>query len=300
MVVSDETKAAMYLEQIGYYRLSGFWYPFRKFVLETTGTGGKTARRTDDFKEGTDFRNVVDLYVFDRALRLLFLDAIERTEVALRVDIALRLGARHPCAHRIPTEVHGNFSRIPLGRVTSDHDEWLGRLDLRVGRAKEEFVEHFRRNYEPPIPLWVVIELWDFGLLSTFASGMKWQDLQDFGQKFGVPRPELFTSWLRAINHVRNICAHHGRLWNRTLVDQPKPPKQGEIEYQNHWIGDSKAREKPYCVAVILKQFLDVINPTSTWGRRLKDLARSFPSGSGLSLRDAGFPENWEQEKLWE
>lgn len=99
MIVTDPVKAAAALERIGYYRLSGYWYPFRTM---RAGTGRDAAQRDPRRVQARhEFRHVVDLYVFDKRLRLLFLDAIERIEVGLRVDIALLLGARDPCVHRV-------------------------------------------------------------------------------------------------------------------------------------------------------------------------------------------------------
>ncbi len=108
------------------------------------------------------------------------LDAIERVEIALRVDIATMLGARSKLAHRESAHVHGNFSRVQPTSQRSDHQSWLLRLDERAAESKEEFSKHFRRTYDSPLPIWVSIETWDFGLLSGFLAGMKWDDLLAF------------------------------------------------------------------------------------------------------------------------
>jgi len=104
--VSDTAAAIACLERIGYYRLSGYSYPFcnrRTAVHPVTGKplqqGDKRRIQIvveDRFREETAFSTVMDLYVFDKRLRLLSLDAIERIEVALRVDISLMLGVPKP------------------------------------------------------------------------------------------------------------------------------------------------------------------------------------------------------------
>jgi hypothetical protein len=91
MIVSDDALAQAYLNKIGYYRLSGYWYPYRK----SSQVGGKTVVE-DNFRDTTKFAEIVDLYVFDKKLRLLMLDIIERVEIALRVQITLQLG-QYPC-----------------------------------------------------------------------------------------------------------------------------------------------------------------------------------------------------------
>ena len=97
--ITDDSRAAAALERIGYYRLSGYWYPLR---VSTVSNPGGALIVGDDFRHGTEFGQIVDLYVFDKKLRLLTLDAIERIEVALRTNIALMLGQYSPVAHRDP------------------------------------------------------------------------------------------------------------------------------------------------------------------------------------------------------
>ncbi|MFU8773361.1 MAG: Abi family protein, partial [Anaerolineales bacterium] len=109
LIVDDENAARNYLERIGYYRLSGYLYPFRE--LASAETKQSVNRRLDGFLEGSHFRDVVELYVFDKKLRLLALDALERIEMALRVDIAHLLGAQDIHAYENPACLHGHFSK---------------------------------------------------------------------------------------------------------------------------------------------------------------------------------------------
>lgn len=309
--ITDIPAASTCLERIGYYRLSGYWYPFRKSRVSRNPVTGQIlispiTRRPqivveDDFRPGTTFQQVMDLYVFDKRLRLHFLDAIERVEVALRVDIALLLGARDPWAHRDPAQLHGNFAlkKDPITGQTKFQD-WLNRLDNTFVRSKEEFVKHFKRKYagaKPPI--WIAIELWDFGMLSTFLSGMKINDLQALALKYGLPRVDLLTTWIRNINNVRNICAHHSRLWNRSPADQASPPKQREIPVLDHLASDKVAQSRIYATAAILQYFLKTIHPTSSWGSRLVTQCQGFPTSPVCNLTQAGFPLNWDQQPLW-
>lgn len=219
--------AAVCLERVGYYRLSGYWYPFRKSSIQADPVTGKLKLIVDDnFRLGTTFHTVMDLYVFDKRLRLLFLDAIERVEVALRVDIALLIGKRHPWAHRDPNQVHGRFLKIDPRTGKTEHEKWLEKLDHLFDRSREEFVKHFKRKYAGDTPpIWIAIELWDFGMLSVFLGGMKYADQVLLAAKYGLPRAELLTSTIRNMNNIRNICAHHSRLWNRSPADQICPNK---------------------------------------------------------------------------
>lgn len=296
LAITDDGRATAALERIGYYRLSGYWYPLRA----STGSG---AARTvlDPFRPGSEFGQIVDLYVFDKKLRLLTLDALERIEVALRTDIALLLGQHSPTAHREPALLHGRFTKTLLpGKSVTGHQVWLTRLDDTATRSREEFVQHFRSSYSGHLPIWMAVELWDFGMLSHFLSGMRYQDQTTLAAKYGLPRPELLTGWVRSLNFVRNVCAHHSRLWNRPLVDQPPLPKRREVPLLDHLVADQHLQKRFYAAAAILRYLLHYINPTSSWANRLAQLIGTLPAAPGISQRHMGLPANWTQLPLWQ
>jgi abortive infection bacteriophage resistance protein len=300
MAVADRVRAAHYLRRLGYYRLSGYWYPARErqMVLDTAG---KTVMAvTDKFRPGTTFERAVDLYVFDKRLRLLFLDAIERIEVALRVDAALLLSVRDPLAHRDPLQVHRNFATKIEGKTgLTRHAAWIGRLDKATAQSKEEFVSRFQAKYSSPLPIWIAVELWDFGMLSHFVSGMKHPDLVTLAGAYQLTRPELLASWIRNINNVRNVCAHHGRLWNRDLTDDPKRLKPGEIPALDHVFIPGAATSRIYTTGSIIQHFMRQVSPHSSWGTRFKQHIATFPAGPGITLFHAGFRPDWEAQALW-
>jgi abortive infection bacteriophage resistance protein len=302
LLISDSDKAALCLQRLGYYRLSGYLYPFRKRKIEKDAQGKKAVTVFDQFQDGTDLGKVMELYVFDKSLRSLVLDAIERVEVALRVDIALMLGERSPTAHRESAHVHGNFTRVNPPTGKSGHQLWLERLDEVVNDSKEEFVKHFKRRYLPPLPIWVAIETWDFGLLSVFLGGMRHDDLLKLCTKYGIARPSLLQSWIRCLNHIRNICAHHCRLWNRALVDNPGRPVYGEMPLHNHWIVNEHSCTRIYCGLAILAHLLRYLHPTSSWPEKIKDHLGTFPDlkNENVSLNNAGFPHGWQAMLLWQ
>jgi abortive infection bacteriophage resistance protein len=294
------------------FQLSGYWYASRKSHVQTnplTGaivphpiTGKPQVIVEDHFRPGTTFQQVMDFYVFDKRLRLLFLDAIERVEVAIRVDIALIIGARDPWAHRDPNQLHGNFTKKTnplIGRP--DYEKWIERLDETFNQSKDEFAKHFKRKYagEKP-PIWIAIELWDFGTMSLFLSGMNVADRVQLAAKYGLPRHKLLTSWVRSISHVRNICAHHSRLWNRSPADQGALIKRrSEIPILGHLADDLVAQSRIYATAVQLQFLLRTINSTSTWARRLKERMDKFPTSEVSTVAQAGFPAGWEDLELW-
>ncbi len=180
MQVSNPAKALEYLERIGYHRLSGYWYDMRQWHRNAAGQRVVT----DQFKHGTGFQNVVALYVFDKRLRFLVLDALERIEIALRVDLSYRLGAREPSPTKTRQHFNTTFTQKKKKSGRTAHEEWLSKHDGLIQRSSEKFLEHNSQIRHPPA-IWVACEVWDFGCLSS-VSGLPELE-QTPCQSYGLP-----------------------------------------------------------------------------------------------------------------
>lgn len=293
MAISEPSKAEKHLHRIGYYRLTAYWFPF--FTFDHAGN------RTDEFAEGTTFDTVAELYVFDKRLRLLSLDALERIEVALRTDVALILGEKGAFSYRNPESFDGKFSKVPDKKSKKiKHIEWLSRFEAVASRSKEEFVKHHWAKYKmSPLPIWKAVELFDFGMLSVLFSGLRFEDRNAVAERYGLPNGEILASWLRTLNFVRNVSAHHSRLWNKNLSDYPQMPKAGEIPVLDHLIEDKHSIGRYYAAACIMQKLLRTVNPSTTWAHRLSEHLTTFPESEIISLRAAGFQDGWAEQVLW-
>ncbi|WP_018293668.1 Abi family protein [Mariprofundus ferrooxydans] len=303
MVVSDEAKAINYLERLGYYRLSGYWYPFREIVFRKQESGKISYQRLDNFVAGTQFQDAVRLYVYDKQLRLLASDALERIEVAIRTGIAHLLGERDTFAYQNPALFNTRFVEVKPGVSASRHQQWLSKFETSLSRSKEEFVKHYRQKHGLPLPIWVAVETWDFGMFSILYSGMQYKDQQAIASKFGISEPVVFASWLRSLNYIRNICAHHSRLWNRNVVDQPKLSKAGDVLELDCFRDKQELIARPFLIFCIMQHLLNRICPNSHWNERFKQLVREFPeigAGGGVCAGNMGLIEGWEQWALWQ
>lgn len=294
----DHADAARdYLERLGYYRLSGYWYPLREMDKTASVTQGK-AIRLDSFVPGSRFEDVVRLYVFDKKLRLLALDALERIEMAVRVDVAHLLGQRDPLAHTNTVYLDGNFARrvIAHGKHSGNtkHQVWLETYESYLNRAKKEpFVAHHLQQYGK-LPIWAAIEVWDFGLLSKLFAGMKHVDQQQIAAVYGATDGKIFAQWLRSLNFIRNVSAHHSRLWNINVLERSSVPKGWPTQLNNN---------RPFLYFCLMQQFLSVICPNSSWGHRLITLLEEdFPDmpHQQITRDDFGTFEDWADWTLWQ
>ncbi len=301
MTITDRVRAADHLQRIGYYRLSGYWYPSRQIETVLNEHGKPTVCAREEFRAGTTFAHAVDLCIFDKKLRLIFLDAFERIEVSLRVEAALLLSAHHPLAHRDPQLLDAKFAVTPnaaSGRTL--HQEWLERLDVLTRKSREEFIGSFRKKYNTELPMWIAIELWDFGTLSHFLGGMRKRDLNVLAKRYGLPHGQALVGFVRNLNIARNVCAHHGRYWNRVNVNRPSLPKVGEVPLLDHLHDPATQNGRLYVTAALTQHFMKIICPNSQWSTRLRSLIDSFPAGPGIEFHHTNFPVNWQILDLWQ
>jgi len=238
----------------------------------------------------------VRLYVFDKKLRLLALDALERIEMAVRVDVAHVLGQRDPLAHEKPACLHGNFNRpLPKGpdKDKTPHKLWLAKYHGLLKRArKEAFVAHHQQHYGR-LPIWAAIEVWDFGLLSRLFTGMRHADQQVIARMYDAAGGRAFAQWLRSLNFIRNVSAHHSRLWNINVLELSPVPQGWPAGLNN---------ARPFFYFSLMQHLLGKICPNSSWGRRLGKLLRDeFPEteNPAFSLAEFGAFANWEDWALW-
>ena len=200
-LVADRDRLISRLRAVGYYRLCAYWHPFKQ--------------PDDTFRPQTTLDVVWERYTFDRQLRLAVMDAIERVEVAVRTALSTH---SHCKAGRLLISIP---RRSQVSRANSTGDSWMTyRNDAQ--RSSEVFVEHFKSTYDefPDLPLWAAGEIMTFGMMFTLfrMSGKHVQVSIGSSYKLSGPRS---VSWLLTLNYVRNLCAHHSRLWNRELEIKP-------------------------------------------------------------------------------
>lgn len=297
--VPDRAWALAWLQRVGYYRLSAYWYPFRVFRHEQDAeTGAIRSVRTDEFVPETAFSDAVNLYLFDRRLRVLLADALERIEVSLRVEMAYRLGQADTFAHLHEGNFHPTFrDRTDPHSGQSAFVNWQQKYQGLVKRSREDFVKHYREKHGPDLPIWVAIEVWDFGAVSQLLAMMKVPARQAIAERYGIADWKLFTSWVRSLSYLRNLVAHHSRVWNRNMVSYPIPPSANWPDWGKAFVGKQDLLTKPFLPLAMVCHLVGVICPASGWPGRVAAHLSAFPcqaSRRQLSIADMGAPEGWE------
>jgi len=278
-LIADKDELMKRLCAVSYYRMSGYLFPFR-------------APQSDNFRPGTELRVVWGRYCFDRRLRVLLLDAIERVEVAVRTQLVYHFSQAHGAFGHID---EGNFP----GLKVLEYIQWREALVEETQRSKEAFKEHFFKKYgdcHQNLPVWMVSEL--MRSMLTFYKGVAKAVQDQVAGNFGMP-DELLLSWLRSLYAARNICAHHSRIWNRILGYAPGLPQKNK--HPDWHLEDGHGKKLIYnnrvgMVLIICHQFLKLISPTSQWQQRVQELFAEYPD---IPLADMGLPPDWHNHPLW-
>lgn len=281
MRVVDESRAVRVLQNINYYRLRAYWLPFEASELSHAVEGEHL------FEPDTDFDAVVSLYVFDRKLRLMLLEAIERVEIAIRTHWAQVLADKYGSHAYLNQDV---FHKLSM------HGTCLSSLDEELERSKETFVQHYRAKYTEPArpPIWAICELLTLGQLSKWLGNIKLRnDRQAIAHRLKLDEV-VICAFAHHLTHVRNLCAHHSRVWNRKLtftMTLPKRPAELSCQFN---AGEDR---RIYNTVVMLVWCMRTISPETTWPARLQALMRKR---TDAELKAMGVPVNWMEHAPWQ
>jgi abortive infection bacteriophage resistance protein len=274
---SDIDLASQYLEYVGYYRLSGYW---RYFYINKTPE--------HKFKSGTDFQQVVDLYNFDRNLRLLILDPIENIEVTIRTIFSNVMVMKYGSHWIYNCEIFNN---------DFNHQNFTEKIKNDTKFAKKGgndpiFASYYSKYQTPELPpSWMLTEALSIGVWSKLYSNLEHHtDQKMIAKKLNLTAPVL-RSWLQVITILRNLCAHHNVLSLRKFHIIPREPK--------NLFTIKKFFLYPHslCAQLAVVQYLNKITvKQSTWGTQLKKM---LLTNELLSVTELGFPVLFEDDPFW-
>ncbi|MCR4754319.1 MAG: Abi family protein [Lachnospiraceae bacterium] len=197
LAIENHEKALSVLKSINYYRLSGY---------------SLSLRRDDHFYPGISFENIYELYMFDELFRSVIMKYAGIVEVSFRSYIAYYHAEKYTPLGYLD---QNNFEDI------SRHSRFLVDLNEEIERSDDYFVSHHKVNLNSVYPFWVAIEVTSFGVLSKLYKNMKIDDRKAIAKNYvGYPR-KYVENWLQCCSYCRNIAAHCGRFYNRSLKSCP-------------------------------------------------------------------------------
>ena len=292
MLIEDAARAERKLAQVGYYRLSGFWFPCRQYLIGDNGqitVSAQTGKpvRAETMLAGTSFNKVFELYLFDKRLRLLMLDALERVEIFVRTALADELGYHNPLAYEDASFISPEQTRVytdKQGNRRNAWADWTRRQQEQLSRCQEDHVLSHRHKGRA-IPIWVAVEAWDFGTVSKYFELLKGRWQNRIGERLGVGNAKVLRNWLQELNTLRNRCAHHTRIWNQPLGNPlPVLPEP----FFDSLALDENARSRLLGLVAVLAYLLQQIGPSSQWLAHVADVVDSKPDLPGCGWHALG------------
>lgn len=274
LIIPDRDVARHYLKFINYYRLSGYTFYFEQSINK---------KRNHQFQSDTSFNDIIALYDFDRNLRILVMDAIEKIEVAARTLICTTLAIKYQDSHW-----HLNKS---LFKKEFNYFNFMDKCRNEEKNSKEPFVTHYKTNYKNPedLPSWMIIELLPMGTWSILYNNLENRsDKKSISDEFNLS-PVEFGSCLHAISYMRNLCAHHSRLWNRHFTLKPMQTRT----YKEYLTPNTTFAAQ----AALLHIFLKIISPANEWTSSLYHLINKHQF---VNISRMGFLANWHNDEFWE
>lgn len=292
MSFEDAQTAESVLSSVGYYHISAYWFPFRE-IDPTTNTA------LDDFIQGVSFEGVRGLMQFDSCLRGILFEMLTDIELWLRCGIAYETGKRNPTGYHSDSCI--DLIYLPGGNKEYIRNKWLAKLNQQIHDSKETFIAHFQSKYQPPMPVWVCCEVWDFGMSSNLFNMLSRPYKNALAARLGIRSTALLATWFHAMNVVRNICAHNARLWNRRISSRPQFPDAQNVPVLSFLSQKGYAPESLAAIIFITVWLHRQIMPGSTKHQELKAHLLSLTTITlpGLNHSMMGFQPDWEAETVW-
>ena len=264
LVVDDGEKLERYLRNISYYHFSIYFKHFQKDNL---------------FISGTRFEDVLNIYVFDQKLRLLLLDVLERIEKSFKCRLAYELAIHHNDPCWIADKKYFNNGH--------DYNERIQKILSDLQSSKELCIRHYYDNYHSPKypPIWMVIETLTFGQCVMIYRQLRKENQKLVAETYGINKKFVYN-WMYALSVVRNICAHHSRLWNNEFVVR--------LNQRHGFYGklfDNSNGNRLFNYLIVVHAINCKFNPASSWVEKLENIIIEHK----INCSHMGFPNDWKE-----
>ena len=285
LLIKDENSVANYLSNISYYRLRAYTFPFQD---------NENEENDHCFvRKDVCFEDIIDLYCFDRRLRTLLLNALEKIEVAIRTKFVYEYSLETKDSHWfLDKNIFYNTDRFDFIQEKIADD---------VNRSDEDFIKHYQSKYDFPElpPAWMTLETLSFGNLSKLIANLdcKSTTYKKISNSFGLPNAFILENWIYAFSVIRNYCAHHSRIWNRRFHVEIKLPYNTTFPFIERTSLGSIYKNKLFAALCCIQYISKIISPHSDFKNNLIKTIEN--GGKLLNIKDMGFVRNWQNLDVW-
>lgn len=271
LIIDDKIKAVEILRRVNYYRLSAY------------GIGLKNKDNIEEYMPGISLEHIFRLYLFDSKFKNILLHIVEQIEVQLRTQISNYIALKYgPEGYMDPENFIAKISRDG----TDLHFSIISNFQRECERQKNiPFVKHHIEKYDGHFPVWVSVELFTFGNLSSLFDIMFPEDRKQIAGLYKT-EDNYLGSWILALVEVRNICAHYGRLYNMPLKQMP-------FLYTEYKKYRNTKNNKIFPVLLVIKR---IFQNDGRWKNFYCELEALIENYSDVIIFPyMGFPDNWKE-----
>ena len=269
--ISDDAAALEILKKVNYYRLSAY------------GLGLSQKDDKEKYIDGISLEHIYRLYEFDSIFRNILIHVIEQLEIQLRTQISNFLALKYGSEGYVDP---AHFTEKKTKNGETVHTTVIESFNKeREHQKNAPFVKHHMAKYEGHFPVWVAVELFTFGNLSSLYSIMVLEDRKEIARLYNT-EPKYLGSWILALVEIRNICAHYSRLYNMPLKQTPHLYP----EYQKYRVGTIN---KVFPALLAIKRMLNCDERWNAFEIQLEALIDEYSDVVRLSFM--GFPKEWRE-----
>ncbi|WP_432263560.1 Abi family protein [Cupriavidus sp. TMH.W2] len=286
--IADRRFAELTIFRENYFRFKAYAIPF----LDKT---------TDQFFHGTSFNDLYNLYCADQRMRDFLLPILATLEVRIRavIDNVVTSTTRDPFWH-LDQSLFRSYA--PVGQA-------LKKAQDRFSKGKQEFVQHYREKYYTKKsynnrhcpPFWIISEILTLEQLTSCCKSLNKEHpaffvsqgknrLNDAATPFGLTSYDSLITNLSCIMQLRNLCAHHNRLWNRNL-QMPAGVQKGRMAPTHI--------NRLYSVLVMLRVMCKAQGIDDGIASFMSGMFASTPTFS-RDMGSMGFPSAWQSDSIWQ
>lgn len=266
MFFRDKDFAVDSLKRISYFQLKAYWWDMQRDPVNHI------------FNNGCYFEDVIERYEFDKALRKILFTAIDTIEIALRTKLIYHMSQAYGGLWYMDSNLFNNACQ---------HASQLLHLQKEFAESGEVFVKEYRRQHPNQIQngwqsdedpdAWIILEVATLGDLSKLYKNIGHQlpAKAQIANDFGLSIHSDLASWLEAIAYLRNIVAHHSRLWSRNMVKRPSEPLNPQHTWLSRQLADIEAK-RPFYIITAMLYLCDAVDSNNSLRKDIYHLLKKY------------------------
>lgn len=284
LIIKNREYAETVLLRENYFFLNGYRHLFLK---------SKNDKR---FIEGTTFEELYSLFLFDRKFRNIIFKHLLIIENNIKSIISYQLSKKYGYKENDYLKTKNFTSNPEKQRQVNDLMKKMKR-QVRANAPQHSATMHYVNNYGY-IPLWVLVKVLSFGIVSELFSILKKEDQEAIALNYDIS-VESLSNYLPILANYRNLCAHEDIVFENKTQRSIENTIYHKLLKINKIDGEYMyGKNDIFALIIIIKQLITEVefkNLTEEIKHALENLEYNLNTITIVKVLDRmGFPENWQ------